>query len=82
MKNSTASPIIFFIEKYIPKGKNHLYIKKAGLSKDIFTRWKKKSTRPNTLSLIYLCRAISQLQPNLKYENLIFEAIKQGAKNV
>lgn len=68
-----------WLKKYIPEGKELAYLKKAGLSKNLISKWRKKTTSPTTLSIIYLAM-VSAREQDIDYKTCVIEGIKAGAK--
>ena len=68
------------IKKYIPEGKELLYLKKAGLSKNLIYMWRTKKSSPSTLSIIYLAM-VSAREEDIDYRACVVEGIRAAAKN-
>ena len=70
-----------WIDKYIPEGMELVYLKKAGLTKNMITIWRRGKSKPTCLPIIYLSMVISKEQ-NIDYKTVVVEGIKSaGAIN-
>lgn len=67
-----------WLHKYIPKGQENKVVEKAGIHPANITRWK-KGVKPNLITLIYVCKAISILYGH-EYKEVVTTGIKAAAR--
>ena len=70
-----------WIKKHIPPGMELVYLKKAGLTKNMITIWRRGKSKPTCLPIIYLSMVIS-IEQDKDYKTVVVEGIKSaGATN-
>ena len=69
-----------WIDKHVPEGKELLYLKKAGLTKNLIHLWRIRRCRPTCLPIIYLSMVIA-IEQHKSYKETVLEGIKAGATN-
>ena len=71
--------MIKFVEKYVPKEDEFEILIKAGLSYILIHQWRIGISKPNTLTVIYLCMAIAQ-EYGHDYNKIVIEALWSATK--
>ena len=69
-----------WLKKYIPEGHENKVIEKAGIAPANITRWK-KGVKPNTLSVIFVAKAISILYGH-DYKEVVTTGLKAAARTI
>lgn len=68
-----------WLETYIPLGHQNKALKKAGLSMNQVSRWK-KGVKPNTTSIIYLSKTLC-IMFDYDYRTIVIQGIKAAAQD-
>ena len=67
-----------WLKKYIPDGQENKVIEKSGIAPANITRWK-KGVKPNTLTVIFVAKAISILYGH-DYKEVVTTGLKAAAR--
>ena len=67
-----------WLKKYIPNGQENKVIERAGIAPANITRWK-KGVKPNTLTVIFVAKAIHLLYGH-DYKEVVTTGLKAAAR--